>query len=92
MSNEILEEVWRNRDAIARRCHYKISELATALRELERVERRPVVDRSHGGGRKGPARASALVRTPTSCGGKPSRKSAWTARQAPRAAAPSTTP
>lgn len=48
MRNEILDEVWRTRDALARRYGHDLGRLAAALREREARETRPVVDRSHG--------------------------------------------
>jgi len=36
MKNEILEEVWRNRDEFAREHNYDIDAMVTALQEMEK--------------------------------------------------------
>lgn len=46
MKNEILREVWRNRDEFARRCNHNLDLMAETLRKVERGIRNPVVDRT----------------------------------------------
>jgi len=46
MKNEILSEVWRNRDEFARRYHYDLDEMVAALQEMERHPVNTVVDRT----------------------------------------------
>jgi len=43
MKNEILEEVWRNRDAFAKRCHYDLGCMMKEIRKVERDPRNPLV-------------------------------------------------
>ena len=38
MTNEILNEVWRNRDAFARKHGYDIDAMVATLQEMERTE------------------------------------------------------
>jgi N-methylhydantoinase B/oxoprolinase/acetone carboxylase alpha subunit len=45
MKNEILEEVWRNRDAFAKRWNYDIDAMVAALQEMEQQSHRRLVDR-----------------------------------------------
>jgi len=45
MKNEILEEVWRNRDAFARKHNYDLDAMVSALQETERRHPEKVVDR-----------------------------------------------
>ena len=45
MKNEILEEVWRNRDAFARKYNYDLDAMVSALQEMERRHPEKVVDR-----------------------------------------------
>jgi len=45
MKNEILQEVWRNRDAFARRYDYDLDAMVSALQEMERDRPEKVVDR-----------------------------------------------
>jgi hypothetical protein len=45
MTHEILEEVWRNRDALARRHNYDLDSLVAELREMERQPWTAVVSR-----------------------------------------------
>jgi hypothetical protein len=35
MKNEIMEEVWRNRDAFAKKYRYDINAMASAIKEME---------------------------------------------------------
>jgi hypothetical protein len=35
MRNEILEEIWRNRDDFAKKYHFDIKAIASAIREME---------------------------------------------------------
>jgi len=46
MKNEIMLEVWRNRDEFARRCNHNLDLMAETLRKVERSIRNPVVDRT----------------------------------------------
>ena len=46
MKNEILVEVWRNRDEFARRNHYNLDAMVAELQEMERHPWSTVVDRS----------------------------------------------
>jgi hypothetical protein len=43
--NEILEEVWRNRDEFAREYNYDIDAMVAALQEMEKHPLNKVVDR-----------------------------------------------
>jgi DNA-binding winged helix-turn-helix (wHTH) protein len=43
MKNEILAEVWRNRDAFAKRCNYDLRRMIEALRRVEQDPRNPLV-------------------------------------------------
>ena len=45
MKNEILEEVWRNRDEFARRHNYDLDAMVAALREMEKHPLGRIVDR-----------------------------------------------
>jgi hypothetical protein len=45
MKNEILEEVWRNRDAFARKYDYDLDAMVLALQSLERDHPEKLVDR-----------------------------------------------
>jgi len=45
MKNEILEEVWRNRDAFANKYNYDLDAMVAALQEMERDHPERVVDR-----------------------------------------------
>jgi len=45
MKNDILEEVWRNRDQFAKRHNYDLDAMVVELREMERHPWSPVVDR-----------------------------------------------
>lgn len=46
MRNEILKEVWRARDAFARRHHYDIDAMVAELKQVEAKSAQPIVDRS----------------------------------------------
>ena len=46
VDNEILEEVWRNRDAFAERHHYDLDAMVEELRQMERRSTNKLVDRS----------------------------------------------
>jgi hypothetical protein len=48
MKNEILEEVWRNRDEFARKHNYDLDAMVSALQEMERHPLSEVVDRRKG--------------------------------------------
>lgn len=54
MKNEILEEVWRNRDAFASKYNYDLDEMVAALQEMERDHPENVVDRGDPTARQGP--------------------------------------
>ena len=43
--NEILEEVWRNRDEFAKEHHYDISAMVASLQEMEKRSTGKIVDR-----------------------------------------------
>jgi len=58
MKNEILEEVWRNRDAFAKRCNYDLGCMMKELRKVGRDPRNPLV---HG------KRKPVARRTRSSC-------------------------
>lgn len=45
MKNEILLEVWQNRDEFARRHHYNLDAMVAELQEMERHPWSTVVDR-----------------------------------------------
>ncbi len=45
MKNEILEEVWRNRDEFAKRYSYNINAMVAALQEMERHSQGLIVNR-----------------------------------------------
>jgi hypothetical protein len=51
MKNEILLEVWRNRDEFARRCNYNLDIMIKKLQQIERNPRNPLASRT----RKTPA-------------------------------------
>jgi hypothetical protein len=46
MHNEIMKEVWRARDAFARRHHYDIDAMIEELKNVEQASELPIVDRS----------------------------------------------
>ena len=46
MKNEILEELWRIKDQVAREYEYDIDKLAKRLRDKEKEAKAPVVDLS----------------------------------------------
>ena len=50
MSDEVIEELWRIKDEIAREHGYDIESLAAYLQSKERTERRRVVDLSSSRG------------------------------------------
>jgi hypothetical protein len=45
MKNEILQEVWRNRDAFARENNYDLNAMVAALQEMEKHPLTRTVDR-----------------------------------------------
>lgn len=45
MKNEILSEVWRNRDEFAKRHNYDLTAMVAALQEMERHPLSAIVDR-----------------------------------------------
>ena len=45
MKNEILQEVWRNRDEFTREHNYDIDAMVTTLKEMERQSLSQTVDR-----------------------------------------------
>lgn len=46
VEDEILREVWRNRDAFAKRHHYNLDSMVEELRQMERRSSNKLVDRS----------------------------------------------
>ncbi len=46
VENEILKEVWRNRDAFAKRHRYNLDAMVEELRQMERQSSHTLVDRS----------------------------------------------
>ena len=46
MKNEILQEVWRNRDEFARENNYDLDAMVEALQEMEKHPLTRIVDRS----------------------------------------------
>lgn len=46
VENEILKEVWRNRDAFAKRHRYDLDAMVEELRQMERRSSNKLVDRS----------------------------------------------
>lgn len=46
VENEILREVWRNRDAFAKRHRYNLDAMVEELRQMERRSSNKLVDRS----------------------------------------------
>ncbi len=46
IEDEILKEVWRNRDAFAKRHGYNLDAMVEELRQMERQSRNKLVDRS----------------------------------------------
>jgi len=48
MKNELLEEVWRNRDEFAKRHNYSIDAMVAALKKMERHPLSRIVDRRKG--------------------------------------------
>jgi hypothetical protein len=57
MKNEILREVWDNRDKFARRCKHNLNLMAKTLREVEHRINNPKVDPT----RKTPAKHRSAV-------------------------------
>jgi hypothetical protein len=45
MKNEILEEVWRNRDAFAQKYGYDLDAMVSALQEMEQERPEKIIDR-----------------------------------------------
>ncbi len=58
MKNEIMLEVWRNRDEFARRCNYDLDLMVKTLRRMERDPRNPLV------AQKGKRPANRMRRAP----------------------------
>ena len=54
MKDEILIEVWRNRDEFARRHNYDLDAMVAELQEMERHPWSTVVDRREGAPNKAP--------------------------------------
>jgi len=48
MKNEILEEVWVNRDKFAKEHHYDLDKIVSSLQEMEKHPLSTVVDRREG--------------------------------------------
>lgn len=53
MKNELLEEVWRNRDQFAKKWNYDIDAMVAALQEMERHPHCRLVDRRKAAPNKG---------------------------------------
>ncbi len=53
MKNEILTEVWRNRDAFAKRCNYSLRRMVQALQEIKKDPRNPLVHGKNKSANKG---------------------------------------
>ena len=51
VEDEILREVWRNRDAFAKRHHYDLDAMVEELRRMERQSPNRLVDRSGESGK-----------------------------------------
>ena len=45
MKNEIMQEVWRNRDEFAKEHNYNLNDMVTALQEMEKHPLTRMVDR-----------------------------------------------
>ena len=43
--DEIIAEVWRNRDAYVKRCHYSLDEILDDLRRRQKTPHSKLVDR-----------------------------------------------
>jgi hypothetical protein len=54
MKNEILDEVWHNRDEFARKYNYGIDAMVTALQEMEKKPLSRIIDRRGHGSKKTP--------------------------------------
>jgi hypothetical protein len=63
MKNEILEEVWRNRDEFARKCNYDIDAMVKALQENERQSNKILVDRRTPNSRMGSIRQKNAIKS-----------------------------
>ena len=48
MTDEIIEDVWRAKEAVAKACHYDIDELVAEMRRREKTSPRRIVDLSGG--------------------------------------------
>ena len=60
MRNDILAEVWRNRDEFAKRHNYDLDAMVKALQEMERHPLNAVVHRRQGAGKThSPSRGGA---------------------------------
>ncbi|MFQ6035513.1 MAG: hypothetical protein ACE5NM_06645 [Sedimentisphaerales bacterium] len=46
MKNEILLEVWRNRDEFAKRCNYNLDVMVEMLQQVECAPWNPLVDKT----------------------------------------------
>jgi hypothetical protein len=46
MKNEILREVWDNRDKFAKRCKHNLNMMAEAIKKVEHKIRNPIMDRT----------------------------------------------
>ena len=46
MKNEILLEVWHNRDEFAKRCKYNLDVMVEMLQQVERAPWNPLVDKT----------------------------------------------
>ena len=57
MKNEILREVWDNRDKFARRYNHNLNLMVRALQRAERTGHNPIVDRT----KKRPAKHHSAI-------------------------------
>lgn len=52
MKNEILDEVWRNRDEFAKKCDYDLRRMVEELRKAARDPKNPLVHKRKTSSRK----------------------------------------
>ena len=63
VEDEILREVWRNRDAFAKRHHYNLDSMVEELRQIEGQSSHRLVDRSEKPVRKNSMRSCKTPRS-----------------------------
>ncbi len=63
--DEIITEVWRNRDAYTAHHHYSLDEMVTDLQERQKRPNCKLVDRRDIGGHKGISRTTQIQRPQT---------------------------